>query len=140
MDSQRVERDYELFLRELEEDEEMRGTVNLYRDSKKEEEKRMRKERAAQIKAEREAAAANGMVDEGDEDDGMRRMARASGAMMMRRGWAWMSCWMISRIWPSRIEPVCWFHSLFSASRAATHTVFQSSSHSRSRCAFEVSD
>ncbi|KAJ1023195.1 hypothetical protein NDA16_003348 [Ustilago loliicola] len=73
LDSQRVERDYELFLRELEEDEEMRGTVNLYRDPKKEEEKKLRKERAAQIKAEREAALANGGMDEeGEEfDDGM---------------------------------------------------------------------
>ncbi|WFD26072.1 ribosome-binding protein [Malassezia nana] len=32
LDSQRVERDYELFLRELEEDEEMRANVNLYKD------------------------------------------------------------------------------------------------------------
>ncbi|KAJ1034797.1 hypothetical protein NDA13_001051 [Ustilago tritici] len=73
LDSQRVERDYELFLRELEEDEEMRGNVNLYRDTKKEEEKRLRKERAAQIKAEREAALANGDMDEEgqDFDDGM---------------------------------------------------------------------
>lgn len=73
LDSQRVERDYELFLRELEEDEEMRANVNLYRDTKKEEEKRLRKERAAQIKAEREAALANGDMDEEgqDFDDGM---------------------------------------------------------------------
>jgi nonsense-mediated mRNA decay protein 3 len=70
LDSQRVERDYELFLRELEEDDEMRQTVNLYRDTKKEEEKRLRKERAAQIKAEREAALANGGMEE-DGDDGM---------------------------------------------------------------------
>ena len=32
LDGQRVERDYELFLRELEEDEEMRQGVNMYRD------------------------------------------------------------------------------------------------------------
>ncbi len=71
LDSQRVERDYELFLRELEEDEEMRGNVNLYRDAKKEEEKKLRKERAAQIKAEREAALANGgMEEDADFDDG----------------------------------------------------------------------
>ncbi|KAJ9474207.1 60S ribosomal export protein NMD3 [Pseudozyma hubeiensis] len=71
LDSQRVERDYELFLRELEEDEEMRGTVNLYRDAKKEEERKLRKERAAQIKAEREAALANGgMEEDGEFDDG----------------------------------------------------------------------
>lgn len=68
LDSQRVERDYELFLRELEEDEEMRANVNLYRDTKKEEEKRLRKERAAQIKAEREAALANGDMDEEGQD------------------------------------------------------------------------
>ncbi|SJX64274.1 probable NMD3-nonsense-mediated mRNA decay protein [Sporisorium reilianum f. sp. reilianum] len=72
LDSQRVERDYELFLRELEEDEELRGTVNLYRDPKKEEERRLRKERAAQLKAEREAALANGgMEEDADVDDGM---------------------------------------------------------------------
>ena len=33
-DQKKVEEDYELFLRELEEDEEMRGAVNLYRASK----------------------------------------------------------------------------------------------------------
>ncbi|PKI84614.1 hypothetical protein MVES_001617 [Malassezia vespertilionis] len=35
LDSQRVERDYEMFLRELEEDEELRADVNLYRDEDK---------------------------------------------------------------------------------------------------------
>lgn len=71
LDSQRVERDYELFLRELEEDEEMRGNVNLYRDPKKEEERRLRKERALQIKADREAALANGdMEEDSNFDDG----------------------------------------------------------------------
>lgn len=70
LDSQRVERDYELFLRELEEDEEMRGNVNLYRDPKKEEERRLRKERALQIKADREAALANGEMEEDAFDDG----------------------------------------------------------------------
>jgi nonsense-mediated mRNA decay protein 3 len=35
LDREKVERDYELFLRDLEEDEEMRGTVNLYKASGK---------------------------------------------------------------------------------------------------------
>ncbi|KAL4402484.1 ribosome-binding protein [Malassezia pachydermatis] len=47
LDSQRVERDYELFLRELEEDEEMRANVNLYKDKERiahEEARRLRRE------------------------------------------------------------------------------------------------
>jgi nonsense-mediated mRNA decay protein 3 len=32
-DRERVERDYEMFLQELEEDQELRGTINLYKES-----------------------------------------------------------------------------------------------------------
>ena len=69
LDSQRVEKDYELFLRELEEDEEMRQNINIYRDKEKEEERRLRKQRAAEIRAQREAAAAEGneLMDDGDD-------------------------------------------------------------------------
>jgi len=78
LDSQRVEKDYEMFLRELEEDEEMRQNVNLYRDPaamQREAERRARKEakRAArQAGAEdmdEDEGAANGAVS--DTDDGM---------------------------------------------------------------------
>lgn len=51
LDSKRVERDYELFLRELEEDDEMRRGVNLYRDPIKEEQLKRRREEKARAKA-----------------------------------------------------------------------------------------
>ena len=47
LDSQRVEQDYELFLRDLEEDDEMRTNVNLYKDKVRmaqDEERRRRRE------------------------------------------------------------------------------------------------
>lgn len=47
LDSQRVEQDYELFLRDLEEDDEMRANVNLYKDKVRmaqDEERRRRRE------------------------------------------------------------------------------------------------
>lgn len=47
LDSQRVEQDYELFLRDLEEDDEMRANVNLYKDKARmaqDEESRRRRE------------------------------------------------------------------------------------------------
>lgn len=72
LDSQRVERDYELFLRELEEDSEMRQTVNMYRDQEK-----MAREAERQArKAAGEYRDPSGMdQDEGDEvqtdDEGM---------------------------------------------------------------------
>ena len=47
LDSQRVERDYEQFLRDLEEDEEMRANVNMYKDKERiarDEERRRRRE------------------------------------------------------------------------------------------------
>ncbi|EPQ31609.1 uncharacterized protein PFL1_00942 [Pseudozyma flocculosa PF-1] len=73
LDSQRVEKDYELFLRELEEDEEMRQNINLYRDPKKEEEARMKKQRLAELKAAKLAALAAGeeLMDDAETDDGM---------------------------------------------------------------------
>lgn len=72
LDSQRVERDYELFLRELEEDSEMRQTVNMYRDQ----EKIAREAERQARKAAGEYRDPSGMdQDEGDEvqtdDEGM---------------------------------------------------------------------
>ncbi|PWN46710.1 putative NMD3-nonsense-mediated mRNA decay protein [Violaceomyces palustris] len=64
LDSQRVEKDYELFLRELEEDEEMRANINLYRDPKKEEERRRRKEEQT-----RRTRMQDEMQDDEDDDD-----------------------------------------------------------------------
>lgn len=71
LDSQRVERDYELFLRELEEDEEMRANVNLYKDKERIamlEERRRRREMRY-----REPAQDDDAMDERDgvaDDDG----------------------------------------------------------------------
>ncbi|KAL9939428.1 hypothetical protein V8E36_001245 [Tilletia maclaganii] len=56
LDAARVEKDYELFLRELEEDEEMRAGVNLYRDPRIEEDRRRRREARARRMAERAAS------------------------------------------------------------------------------------
>ena len=75
LDSQRVERDYELFLRELEEDKEMRQTVNLYRDAEKEARDAERRARKAAAQQYRDPAQMD--EDEGDEapvaadDDGL---------------------------------------------------------------------
>ncbi|KAN0061451.1 ribosome-binding protein [Thecaphora frezii] len=71
LDSQRVERDYELFLRELEEDEEMRQNVNLYRDPKKEEERCAKLQRLKELKEARLAALAAGEELMEDTDDGL---------------------------------------------------------------------
>ncbi|MCO5582995.1 hypothetical protein L7F22_036900 [Adiantum nelumboides] len=51
LDGQKVEKDYEMFLRELEEDEELRAGVNLYRDPAAEERNRQRREDKARWKA-----------------------------------------------------------------------------------------
>ncbi|WFD30826.1 ribosome-binding protein [Malassezia sp. CBS 17886] len=64
LDAQRVERDYELFLRELEEDDEMRAGVNLYRDQAK---LAAAAERRARREAQREYRE-SGAVDDGDDD------------------------------------------------------------------------
>lgn len=65
LDSQRVERDYEYFLRELEEDEEMRANVNIWRDRQKEEERARKKEEIRRMKA----AKMMEQVDEDMDDD-----------------------------------------------------------------------
>ncbi|CAD6893305.1 unnamed protein product [Tilletia controversa] len=53
LDAARVQKDYELFLRELEEDEELRAGVNLYRDPRVEEDRRKRREARARRMAEK---------------------------------------------------------------------------------------
>ncbi|KDN52475.1 NMD3-domain-containing protein [Tilletiaria anomala UBC 951] len=53
LDSQRVERDYEYFLRELEEDEELRANVNIWRDREKEQERQRKKDEIKRMKAAR---------------------------------------------------------------------------------------
>ena len=74
MDSQRVEQDYELFLRDLEEDDEMRANVNLYKDKVRmaqEEERRRRREvayRDPQAMDDEDEPAGEPMV---DGDDGL---------------------------------------------------------------------
>lgn len=64
LDGQRVNRDYEIFLRELEEDDELRSGVNLYRDPAAEERIQRRREQKARWKARRAAAAAANGGDE----------------------------------------------------------------------------
>lgn len=74
LDSQRVEQDYELFLRDLEEDDEMRANVNLYKDKVRmaqEEERRRRREvayRDPQAMDDEDEPAGEPMV---DGDDGL---------------------------------------------------------------------
>lgn len=63
LDGQRVQRDYEMFLSQLEEDEEMRANVNIYRDSAKEQAREDRK-RAIREARQRE------LLDAMDTDDG----------------------------------------------------------------------
>lgn len=71
LDSARVEADYELFLRDLEEDEEMRAGVNLYRDPKKEKERAERKARfAGRPRPTRTARPAPDAMDEDGAEDG----------------------------------------------------------------------
>ncbi|KAE8211769.1 hypothetical protein CF327_g4503 [Tilletia walkeri] len=78
LDAARVQKDYELFLRELEEDEELRAGVNLYRDPRVEEDRRKRREARARRMAERAASGqgptptgqADRMETEGDNDNG----------------------------------------------------------------------
>ncbi len=67
LDGQRVERDYEYFLRELEEDEEMRANVNIWRDKQKEE---ARERKKAEIRRMKAAKVVDGM-DEDDSDEDM---------------------------------------------------------------------
>ena len=74
LDSQRVEQDYELFLRDLEEDDEMRANVNLYKDKVRmaqDEERRRRREvayRDPQAMDDEDEPAGEPMV---DGDDGL---------------------------------------------------------------------
>lgn len=73
LDGQKVEKDYEIFLRELEEDEELRAGVNLYRDPAAEERNRQRREDKARWKAlrtQKQAEKAAAGQDAMDEDDG----------------------------------------------------------------------
>jgi nonsense-mediated mRNA decay protein 3 len=67
LDGQRVERDYELFLQALEEDEELRAGVNLYRDPEAEERLRRRREQKARWKA-RQVAKAAAMAQAGEDE------------------------------------------------------------------------
>lgn len=66
LDGKRVEAAYEWFLRELEEDEEMRAGVNLYRDHEAEE--RLRRKR--EIKARRKAKQATAKAQNAEDADG----------------------------------------------------------------------
>lgn len=68
LDGQKVQRDYELFLKELEEDEELRAGVNLYRDPEAEERNKKRREDKARWKARRVALAAATASGENGED------------------------------------------------------------------------
>ena len=71
LDSQRVERDYEMFLRELEEDEELRADVNMYRDNEaiaRQAERRARREQRANAMDEDNDAGATSDVDDGTSD------------------------------------------------------------------------
>ena len=65
LDAQRVERDYEYFLRELEEDEEMRQNVNIWRDKEKEEARNRKKEEIRRNKLGK--IAPDGMDEDGEE-------------------------------------------------------------------------
>lgn len=74
LDGQKVQRDYELFLKELEEDEEMRAGVNLYRDPEAEERNKKRREDKARYRA-RKVAMDAAKAEQGDDED----MQEASG-------------------------------------------------------------
>lgn len=78
LDCQKVEAAYEWFLRELEEDEEMRAGMNLYRDHGAEERLRRKRESKAMRKA-RKAAVAAGTCGDGN-GDGMEVDRTASAA------------------------------------------------------------
>lgn len=69
LDGQKVEAAYEWFLRELEEDEEMRAGVNLYRD-KEAEERLKRKREAKALRRARKAAQRDAEGDEEMDGDG----------------------------------------------------------------------
>ncbi|CAO1623038.1 unnamed protein product [Parajaminaea phylloscopi] len=60
LDGQKVEAAYEWFLRELEEDEELRAGMNLYRDHEAEERLKRKRENKAMRKARKAAAGASG--------------------------------------------------------------------------------
>lgn len=75
LDGQKVQRDYEMFLKELEEDEEMRAGVNLYRDPAAEQRNRKRREdkarwRARKAALEDEQAGNDDVMEEADTGDG----------------------------------------------------------------------
>lgn len=72
LDSKRVERDYEMFLRELEEDDEMRRGVNLYRDPIKEEQLKRRREEKARAKA-RKLNTQDDEEDDAMDEDGVEK-------------------------------------------------------------------
>lgn len=74
LDGQKVQRDYELFLKELEEDEEMRAGVNLYRDPEAEERNKKRREDKARWKA-RKLAMDTASAEQGLGDDEVMRDA-----------------------------------------------------------------
>ncbi|PWN42351.1 putative NMD3-nonsense-mediated mRNA decay protein [Ceraceosorus guamensis] len=78
LDGKKVERDYEMFLRELEEDEEMRSGVNLYRDPEAEERAKRRRE----AKALHRARKLNS--NDGDADGGMEVEDAADAAVEVR--------------------------------------------------------
>lgn len=67
LDGQKVQQDYEYFLRELEEDEELRAGVNLYRDPAAEERIRRRREQKALWRA-RQAAKMAAAAESGDDE------------------------------------------------------------------------
>lgn len=68
LDGQKVQRDYELFLKELEEDEEMRAGVNLYRDPEADERNKKRREDKARWRA-RKVAIEAAKAEQGDDED-----------------------------------------------------------------------
>ncbi|UZJ51814.1 hypothetical protein CBS101457_001134 [Exobasidium rhododendri] len=66
LDGQKVQKDYEMFLKELEEDEEMRAGVNLYRDPAAEERNKKRREDKARWRARKLALEAENAEEGGD--------------------------------------------------------------------------
>ncbi|PWN22497.1 NMD3-domain-containing protein [Microstroma glucosiphilum] len=70
LDGQKVEAAYEWFLRELEEDEEMRSGVNLYRDKDAEDRLRRKREAKARRKAKQSVADAAAVDEDGDAEMG----------------------------------------------------------------------
>lgn len=79
LDGQKVEAAYEWFLRELEEDEEMRAGVNLYRD-KEAEERLKRKREAKALRRARKAAQGDADAEAAMDGDGDAEMGGAGGA------------------------------------------------------------